>query len=176
MSETVAGLAVSLDGCIAEADGGVAFLDRFPAESFGADPFAEFLPTIGALIMGSTTYLQAVEWGWMWAEYPTMVLTSRADLPVPDGADVSFSDRPTADAIRAFAEVTPRRLWVFGGGRVVTDGLLGGAVDVLDLTVMPTAVGDGLPLFTEPYDGPMRLVETTTYANGAIRLVYDTRR
>lgn len=173
--DTVASLAVSLDGYVAEADGGVAFLDAFPAESFDIDPFAPFLSTIGALIMGSTSYLQAVDWGWMWGEYPTMVLTSRADLPVPDGADVRFAAMPTAEAIRTFSAETTKRLWVFGGGRVVTEGLLGGAVDVLDITVMPTAVGSGHPLFTAAYGGPLRLIESRAYANGAMRLVYDTR-
>ncbi len=173
--DTVASLAVSLDGYVAEDDGGVAFLDRFPADSFGVDPFAEFLPTIGALVMGSTSYLQAVDWGWMWVDYPTMVLTTRSDLPVPDGADVRFSSDPTAEAIRSFSAETPKRLWVFGGGSVVTEGLIGGAVDVLDIAVMPIAVGSGYPLFTRPYPGPMRLVESSAYTNGAIRLVYDTR-
>lgn len=173
--DTVASLAVTLDGYVAEDDGGVGFLDAFPAESFEIDPFAAFLPTIGALIMGSASYLQAVEWGWMWGEFPTMVLTTRTGLPVPDGADVRFSSVPTAEAIRSFSAETTKRLWVFGGGKVVTEGLLGGAVDVLDITVMPVAVGSGHPLFAAPYPGPMRLVESRAYDNGAMRLVYDTR-
>ena len=103
-----------------------------------------------------------------------MVLTSRTGLPVPDGADIRFASMPTADAIRGFAAETPKRLWVFGGGKVVTEGLRGGAIDTLDITIMPEAIGDGIPLFSDAYDGPMRLVEATPYANGAIRLVYDT--
>jgi dihydrofolate reductase len=63
---------------------------------------------------------------------------------------------------------------VFGGGKVVTDALIGGAIDTLDITVMPEALGNGLPLFTDAYGGPMRLLETTVFSNGAFRLVYDT--
>lgn len=171
-SDVVASLAVTLDGYVARADGSVDYLEKYPMEDFDFDSFAD---GIGALIMGSTTYEQAVEWGWMWGDRPTMVLTTRADLPVPDGADIRFAAMPTPDAIRSFSAATPKRLWVFGGGRVVTEGLRGEAVDTLDIMVIPEALGGGIPLFTDAYDGPMRLVESVAYPNGAFRLVYDTR-
>jgi dihydrofolate reductase len=170
--DVVASLAVSLDGYIAEADGSVGFLEKYPIEDYDFDSFVD---SVGALIMGSTTYVQAVEWGWMWGDRPTMVLTTRTDLPVPDGADVRFAALPTATAIRSFSAETPKRLWVFGGGKVVTDGLIGGAINTLDITLMPEALGGGIPLFADAYDGPMRLVESVPYPNGAFRLVYDTR-
>jgi dihydrofolate reductase len=171
-SDVVASLAVSLDGYVAEADGSVGFLEKYPIEEFDFDSFVD---GIGALIMGSTSYVQAVEWGWMWGDRPTMVLTTRTDLPVPDGADIRFAATPTAAAIRSFSAETPKRLWVFGGGKVVTEGLVGGAIDTLDITLMPEALGSGIPLFADAYDGPMRLIESVAYPNGAFRLVYDTR-
>ena len=170
--DVVASLAVSLDGYIAEADGSVGFLEKYPIEDYDFDSFVD---SVGALIMGSTSYEQAVGWGWMWGDRPTMVLTTRTDLPVPDGADIRFASLPTATAIRAFSAETPKRLWVFGGGKVVTDGLIGGAINTLDITLMPEALGGGVPLFADAYDGPMRLVESVPYPNGAFRLVYDTR-
>jgi dihydrofolate reductase len=102
-----------------------------------------------------------------------MVLTSRTDLDVPEGADVRFSSAPTAEAIAAFAAATPKRLWVFGGGRVITDGLLGNAIDTLDLMVIPEAIGSGIPLFAAGYSAPMHVSETTGYSNGALRIVYN---
>ena len=109
-NETVASLAVSLDGYIAEADGGVAFLEK---------------------------------------------------------------SGPTGAAIRGFAERTPTRLWVFGGGRVITDALVAGAVDTLDMTVMPEALGAGIPLFASVVAPGLEVVDITPYANGAVRTVYD---
>ena len=171
-TDTVASLAVTLDGYVCRTDGSVDYLEDYPIEEFDFDAFVD---GIGALIMGSVSYVQTVEWGWMWGDRPTMVLTNRTDLPVPDGADIRFTAMPTAEAIRSFSAETPKRLWVFGGGRVVTDGLRGGAVDTLDITVMPLALGSGIPLFADTYNGPMRLVDSVPYANGAVRLVYDTR-
>ena len=174
-TDVVASLAVTLDGYIAQTDGNVDFLQKYPSEDFGVEfDFDAFTETIGALIMGRATYLQTIEWGWTWGDRPTTVLTTRTGLPVPDGADIRFSNAPTATVIRAFSAETPKRLWVFGGGRVVTDGLIGGAVDTLDITVIPEALGSGVPLFSDSYNGPMRLLEATVFPNGAIRLVYST--
>lgn len=162
-------VAVTLDGYLARRDGSVDYLEKHPIAEFDFDGF---VGTIGALVMGSTTYEQTIGWGWDWGDLPTMVLTSRGPLDVPAGANVQFTAVPTAEAIRAFSATTPKRLWVFGGGRVITDGLIGGAIDTLDITVMPEAIGSGIPLFAESYDGPMTLNESTGYDNGAVRLIY----
>ncbi len=135
--------------------------------------FDEFTADVDGLIMGRATYEQTVGFGWAWGTRPTTVLTTRRDLDVPSDADIRFSSDPTADAIRALATECEKRVWVFGGGRVVTDGILGGAIDTLDLTVVPEAIGSGIPLFTAPVPGPLRLFESTSYSGGAIRLVYD---
>lgn len=169
--DVVASLAVTLDGYVARADGAVDYLEAYPITEFDFDTW---VGRIGALVMGRATYEQTVGWGWQWGDRPTLVLTSASDLPVPDGADVTFLAAPTAEAIRDWSASTPKRLWVFGGGAVVTEALLGGAVDTLDITIMPEAIGDGIPLFTEPYNGALRLIESVPYSNGAIRVVYDT--
>jgi dihydrofolate reductase len=170
LDDIVASLAVTLDGYVARKDGEVDYLEKYPITEFDFDAFVE---GVGAIIMGRASYVQAVEWGWQWSAYPTMVLTSRTDLDVPEGADVRFSSAPTAEAIAAFAAATPKRLWVFGGGRVITDGLLGNAIDTLDLMVIPEAIGSGIPLFAAGYSAPMHVSETTGYSNGALRIVYN---
>jgi dihydrofolate reductase len=174
-TDVVASLAVTLDGYIAQTDGNVDFLQRYPPDGFGTEfDFDAFTDSIGALIMGSATYIQTIGWGWTWGDRPTTVLTTRTGLPTPDGADIRFTNSATAATIRAFSAETSKRLWVFGGGKVVTDALIGGAIDTLDITVMPEALGNGLPLFTDAYGGPMRLLETTVFSNAAFRLVYNT--
>ncbi len=171
--DVVAMLAVTLDGYVSRPDGTVDYLEKYPIEEFDFDGF---VAGVGGLIMGRTSYEQLLDWGWTWGDRPTMVLTSRTDLAIPDGANITFANTPTGEAIRAFSEATPKRLWVFGGGRVVTDGLRAGAIDTLDITVMPEAIGSGIPLFTDPYDGPMTLEQAVPFPNGAVRLVYKPER
>jgi len=169
-TDVVASLAITLDGYVSRLDGSVDYLEKYPIEDFDFD---EWVARVGALIMGRTTYEQTIGWGWIWGDRPTMVLTNESGLAVPEGADVQFHSGPTAEAVRAFSAETPKRLWVFGGGRVVTDALLGGSVDTLDITIVPEAIGTGIALFVEPYAGAMRATQTVPYSNGAVRLVYD---
>jgi dihydrofolate reductase len=169
--DVVASLAVTLDGYVCRPDGAVDYLDKYPLDGFDFPAWAE---RVGALVMGRTTYEQAVSWGWMWGDRSTLVLTSATDLPVPEGADVTFRAAPTAETIAEFSAGTTKRLWVFGGGNVVTAALLGGVVDTLDITVVPEAIGEGIPLFRQPFSGPMRPMATFPFANGAVRLVFDT--
>ena len=173
-SDVVACLAVTLDGFIARTDGSFDYLDSYPLPEFGFD---EWLEQCGALIMGRKSYEVLLGDDWAWGDRPTMVLTSQPEqagkLALPAGADVVFHAGPTAQAVREFSAATPKRLWVFGGGDVVTAAIVGGVVDVLDIVVVPEALGSGIPLFTEPIKTPMRLVEATPYENGAVRLVYE---
>jgi len=171
-TDVVAYLAVSLDGFIAEADGTVHFLDEFGSDEFGYD---DFIGGIGATVMGSATYEQVVGFGWPYGDMPTLVLTSRR-IDVPNGANVTFSSERTGDAMRAFCATATKRVWVIGGGKVVTAALQAGAVDTLELYVMPVVLGRGVPLFTEPCEGPLTLVESKSFTNGVVKLVYDVSK
>ncbi len=169
-SDVVACLAVTMDMYIARTDGSFDYLAAYPMPGFDFDAWTD---QCGALIMGRKTYEVLLNDDWAWGDRPTMVLTSKLSLPIPAGANVVFSSAPTAEAVREFSAVTPKRLWVFGGGDVVTTAMLGGAIDVLDIVVMPEALGSGIPLFTEPIKRPMRLTEATPFEDGVVRLVYE---
>ena len=171
-SKVVAYVAMSLDGYIAHDDGSVGFLERFGTDDYD---FHGFLDTIGAVVLGATTYEQVLGWGWPYGDLHGMVLTSR-DLPAAEGARIDFSRAPTADAIRSLAASTDKRVWVVGGGVVITDGINGGAIDTLELYVMPTVLGSGVPLFTGAIDAPLDLAESASFSNGAVRLEYRIGR
>jgi dihydrofolate reductase len=170
-SEVIAYVAVSLDGYIAREDGTSDFLATFGSEEFG---FHEFFATIGGVVLGGTTYRRISGRPWPYGAIPGLVLTSRD--PEPSGeAELAFSDAPTGDAIRRFAEGVEQRVWVVGGGRVVTDGINQGAIDVLEIHLMPVALGSGVPLFPGPVDVPLDLVASKAYSNSVVRLVYRPR-
>jgi dihydrofolate reductase len=169
-NDVVASLAVTLDGFIARPDGSVDYLGKYPMAEFDFDGWFD---QIGAVVMGRSSYEVAVGFGWSLGDRPTLVLTGSTDLAVPAGANVTFLSAPTAETIRSFSAETPKRLWVFGGAAVVGAALQGGAVDVLDITVVPEAIAEGIALFTEAFPGPMKIQQTVPYANGAVRLVYE---
>jgi len=169
-AETIAYVAASIDGYIADTEGGVRFLEQFGSDDYG---FHEFLDSVGSLVMGAATYEQILGWGWPYGELPALVLTTR-DLAVAEGATVTFSSAPTGKAIREYATHTDERVWIVGGGDVITAGLESGAIDVLEMYLMPVALGSGVPLFTRALGVPLDLEESTSFSNGVVKVVYRT--
>ncbi len=169
--------ACSLDGFIAATDGSVGWLDQFSAE--GEDyGYAGFLAGVGSLVMGSRTYEQVLGFGeWPYADLPCFVATSR-ELPVPDGADVRFraGDDPVALAAEARTAARSRAVWLVGGAALARSMLGAGAVDELDLALMPVLLGDGIPLFA-PGMRPHGLVlsESRTHTDGVVQLRYSVQ-
>jgi len=76
--DVVASVAMTLDGYIARSDGAVDYLEKYPLTDFNFDAWVE---QVGALAMGRTTYEQSLEWGWIWGDRPTMVLTGKKQSP-----------------------------------------------------------------------------------------------
>jgi len=178
-------VAQSLDGCIAERDGGLDWLLKYDGEA-GADAaqatdgeYDRFFAEVGAVVMGSATYefILAEEQGrWPYEGTPCWVLTSR-ELPVPDGADVRFASGPVApvhDQLRAAAG--ERNVWIVGGGGLASDFAEAGLLDELLLTIVPVVRGDGLPAFARRLGRGLRLTGTRPFSNGMTELRYGVVR
>jgi len=167
-SEVIAYVAISLDGYIADKGGSDKFLGEFNSKEYDFDSFAK---SVGALVMGSTTYEDLLRWDWPYGDIPCVVLTSR-ELEVAKGANITFSWESTAEVIRTQAHKTARRLWVVGGGKVITTGLRQGAIDTLEIYVVPVVLGSGVPLFHGPYNERLTLTGSKEFTNSVIKLVY----
>ncbi|MDQ6523578.1 dihydrofolate reductase family protein [Nocardioides sp. LHD-245] len=165
---TVYYTATTLDGFLADPDDSLAWLLRQDLDEAGPQNYGAFIESIGALVMGSTTY----EWvlahlaetgeAWYYAQ-PTWVMTSR-ELPAPDGADVRFAKGAVTgvyDDLRAAAG--ERDVWVVGGGDLAGQFADAGLLDDVIVSIAPVVLGAGRPLLPRRLD--LRLEETAR--NGA---------
>jgi hypothetical protein len=77
-------MGMSLDGYIADKEGGVGWLDRFQSVDYGYDAF---IAGIGAVVMGRATYDQAVGFpgGWPYGGKRGLTVTSRPLEDAPQG-------------------------------------------------------------------------------------------
>ncbi|WP_198373157.1 dihydrofolate reductase family protein [Roseomonas rosulenta] len=162
--------AISLDGCLADAAGGVGWLAPFEAEDYGMDAF---LAQVGSVLTGRTTYDQARGFGdWPYAGKRVVVMTNRPlDRDPPAGVEAA-SGNPAAVLARLRAG-TPGDIWLLGGAVLAQHCLAQGLVDSLELFVMPVTLGAGLRLFAG--DGPGRgwqLDAARPYPNGVLALTY----
>ena len=167
--------AASIDGFIAEPDGGIAWLRVY--EDAGRRLYEEFLAGVGALAMGAATYEALIEElgsePWPYEDRPTWVFTHRRQDP-PDGADVRFVQGPVAEAhaeMRAAAGDT--NVWVVGGGNLLSQFVDAGLLQDLRLTVVPVVLGAGVPLFPKALPGALELQGSTDVGGGLMELRYE---
>lgn len=164
---------ISLDGYLADRDGGVAWLEPYPDALAGFEPFRQ---TIGAIVMGRRTYDHAVTHGFAdFGPAPAYVVTHRRfDAPSP-------SVIPYVGELPALVEELRRRhpgdIWLMGGGQLARAFHEADLVDLWTIGLVPTLLGDGLPMFPPARctERRLRLVRTHTYPSGVIELRYQRR-
>ncbi|KAB1188808.1 MULTISPECIES: dihydrofolate reductase family protein [Haloferax] len=168
-------IAASVDGFIADDEGGVEWLDEFEQDGENDDivaDYEEFFADIDCLVMGATTYEQILTFGeWPYGETPTYVLTHRDLSRATD--TVTFVDG-AVDSLATELEGEYEHIWLVGGAQLARDFLQQNLVDELRLSVIPVLLGSGISLFGA--DGEthrLQHVETTTYDAGIVELRYE---
>ena len=177
-------MVASLDGFIARKDGTVGWLetsDRFEAgDTMSAEFVEEFLKTIDCYVMGSRTYETALDFdakglGWPYGDKPTFVLTSRELRKTRDS--VQFYSGELARLVDERLKPKFSSIWFVGGAQVAGDCLRLGLADEVRYSIMPVAIGDGIPFFGGlDKDVALHLVEAKTYQNGMVALRYEVQR
>ncbi len=168
-------VAISLDGYIADAGGGVDWLHAamVKGESYG---LPEFMRSIDGVLIGSRTYAKSLELGGGGgsSSTPCWVFSKR---PIDPGKGV----RVTAASPREIVESLPahgvRNAWLMGGGLLAASFLEDGLIDEISLGVMPVVLGSGIPVFAPLTSwATMRLLESKTYKGGALGLRFEPAR
>ncbi len=161
-------VARSLDGFIADASGGVDWLEPFFDTDYG---FRQFFASVDAAIAGRKTMDHTLKLsGGKGTGLRTYVLTRGS----PDGLPAEAT--AVSDVKRLVAELraaTGGDIWVMGGGETARAMLVEGALDTIELHTMPVVLGSGTPLFG-PFGTavPFRLRESRTYPNGVVYSSY----
>lgn len=182
MSATQYYLAQTLDGYIAESDGGLDWLLRFDGErdvdasQATEGEYDQFFAGVGAVAMGSATYeFILAEEGehWPYEGTPSWVFTSR-ELPMPRGADIRFASGPVRSVHEEMrAAAGERNVWVVGGGDLASQFADQELLDELLVTIVPVVLGEGIPTFAHRLDQRLRLTGTRSFQNGMVQLRYD---
>lgn len=170
-------VAQSLDGYVADRDGGVGWLPQPPeGEDFG---YGAFWDTVDALAMGRTTYDQIRGWGlWPYEGRPTLVFTHReADADPPEGVRfVSGDPREALSSQPEKALPEEAHVWLVGGGGLVRHFREAGLLDAVHLFVVPVLLGEGVPLWEGPLPRADLALEWAREHEGGLELRYGVAR
>lgn len=169
-------IAMSLDGYIADRTGGVSWLCGHDGSEEQGDGYDRFIAGVDTVLMGANTYRQITEElspdAWPYDGLTTYVVTHRAQ---PDREGVRFTDVPPAALIRQLRDSPGKNIWICGGMQFIRQLAREDLIDRYILTVIPTLLGGGIPLFGGTHrELPLMLLHTQT-CNGMVELTYVRR-
>ncbi|MGE0968590.1 dihydrofolate reductase family protein (plasmid) [Klebsiella sp. WOUb02] len=148
MSGLVYYVAASLDGFIATHQHALDWLNNFTLGD-DATPYDDFYQTVGAVIMGGTTYCWIIEnfrGEWPYKNVPVFVLT-RQFLPTPQELNIAtVSGSATDIATLAKSVAADKKVWVVGGGKTAAFFADAGELSQLQITTIPVFLGSGIPV------------------------------
>lgn len=167
-------IACSLDGFIA---GPKDELDWLPGHGEGIeDTFTPFFEGVGAMLMGRRTFeaVGALGVPWPYGETPVLVATRR-----PLSTEIRSVRRvegPIETLVDEARKVAGGKDVYVDGGTLIREVLDAGLIDELTLTVVPTILGAGIPLFAgAARRHPLELLGVREIGLGLVQLRYRTR-
>jgi dihydrofolate reductase len=156
MAQVHAGMAMSLDGFVADRHGGTARLSD-PTTSAGSDHMTALVRETGAVVLGRRTYAMADDPDWFVGNYefqvPIFVVThTPPEVPPAQDENLTFTfvtDGIASAVAKAKAAAGDRAVKVIGAS-TVRQALRAGLADELHVDIVPVLLGAGLPLFGDP--------------------------
>jgi dihydrofolate reductase len=172
----IVNLATSADGYVARPDGNLDWLTERPAPK-GFYGLPEFERSTDAKILGRKTFDRSLQMGARFSADAMHYVFSRR----PPAASVRAGVHFVTESIGAFAErirtQAGKNVWMMGGGEIIGAFLDEDAIDEFIITVVPTFIGEGIPLLTPSHrEVALRLLGVQQFPDGAVQLHYEVQR
>lgn len=171
MCKVILYIAMSLDGYIADRDGGVAWLDGDGSDCGHPGSYPDFIQTVDTVVLGYRTYHQIISElspeNWVYRGLKSYVFTHRKLLSTEE---ILFTGRSPADLV-AELKNSSSGIWVCGGSDIANQLLEAGLIDEFFISVIPTVLGGGVRLFTAERSMGLMLLSVLHY-NGIVEMRY----
>lgn len=176
MRKVILFIAMSLDGFIADSNGGVDWLNGQDDAVENKDTYSEFVKEIDTILMGWNTYHQIVTdlspSEWVYSDFMTYVITHNRRESTEQ---ICFTDENPIDLLKRLKQQEGKDIWICGGANLVRQFMLADLIDRYYISVIPTFLGQGIRLFGElPNAQKLLLMQTQKY-NGIVELIYERR-
>jgi len=171
-------IATSLDGYIADKNGGIDWLHSMPNPDNDDMGYVEFNKKIDALVMGRTTFETVVGFDVDWPySKPVFVLSNKLKEIPESHKDKAFLVKGTlTEILEQIHKKGLNRLYV-DGGTTIRNFLKEDLIDEMILTTIPILLGGGSSLFTElPNELKFELIGTKIYLNQITQSHYKRKR
>lgn len=141
-------IATSLDGYIADRNGGIDWLDMVPNPDHEDMGFAAFFDEIDALVMGRTTFETVCSFDVDWPYQKPVFVLSHTMNEIPDShkGKAFLVKGSLTEVLQQIHEQGYYRLYI-DGGATIQSFLKEDLIDEMQITTLPILLGGGHSLF-----------------------------
>jgi dihydrofolate reductase len=160
-------IATSLDGYIADKNGGTDWLHSVPNPDNNDMGYAKFISQVDALVMGRKTFETVVGFDVDWPyDKPVFVLSNTLKkIPESHKEKAILLNGTLTEILEQIHKKRFYHLYI-DGGTTVSNFLKEDFIDEMVITTIPVLLGGGSPLFAElPKKLKFKLIGTETYLN-----------
>jgi dihydrofolate reductase len=166
-------LAMSLDGFIADEDGGYDWIrgdGRHALDTQNRWDFNAFLQGVDTVVMGKKCYDQQ-----MHLDFREKTVLIATHVLIPNHDNIRFIAGDVCTAVREELAKVEKDVYLFGGGALIDPFIRANMIDEYIIGVVPVILGSGRPLF---YNGhpPLTLSLTEIMAEEGIVILRYVRR
>lgn len=171
-------IATSLDGYIADKNGGIDWLHSIPNPDNDDMGYVEFTNGIDALVMGRKTFETVIGFDVDWPyNIPVFVLSNKLkEIPESHKGKAYLVKGTVTEILDQIHEKGFYRLYI-DGGTTIRSFLKEDLIDEMVITTIPILLGGGSSLFSElPSQMKFELIKTKTYLNQITQNHYKRER
>ncbi|KAA0550390.1 dihydrofolate reductase [Bacillus sp. BGMRC 2118] len=166
-------IATSLDGYIATVEDSLEWL--FNVEGEGDSGYSEFYETVDTIILGRRTYDWIMEHENGNFPYKNKQCYVFSENISGQTEFVQFVNEDVAQFTKFLKDKPGGKIWIVGGGKLLQDFVKENLIDEYLITVAPSIIGDGIPLFKQgDYEVDLILRDVKQY-NQFVQLTYEKK-
>ena len=126
--------------------------------------------------MGRKTYEQALTFGdWYYKDKECFIFSR--DTTYEESEHGTFISPHIPTFVQELKEKSGNNIWMMGGAHLATEFLRHRAIDELHLFMHPVVLGDGIPIFTKPYQETwLTIKHTNIHEQGLLEIQWERKK
>ena len=171
-------IAISIDGYIADRDGGLSYLEMVPNPKQIDMGYGKLLEKVDALLMGRSTYEMVLSFGIDWPYTKPVYVLSNSLTHVSENlkGKVELVKGSLQEVLSSIHSKCHHNLYI-DGGKVIQQFFQEDLIDEMILTTIPILLGGGVPLFADlPKALKFELVESKVFLGEVVQMTYRRKQ
>lgn len=171
-------IATSMDGYIADREGGIDWLQLVPNPEGSDMGYIDFMRNMDAVVMGRNTFETVCGFEMEWPyPIPVFVLSNTMrEIPEAQSGRAQIINGTLPEILEQIHQKGCFNLYI-DGGITIRHFLREDLIDELVVTIIPVILGDGSPLFSKlPHEMEFELTGSKVYLNHIVQNHYRRKR